>query len=191
MKTIFWGLLITWFHFNLEIGAASIELLPSAVGWYLVLQNVRELPPCSAQAALEGPLKVMIGLSAVTWCTKLVGGLGILGNALALMETFAHVYALYLLIELVAAIEMMISHAMPVAALRNYYKTWSVSIILSAIFGAAMLLPLFATVAALITGICALIAFVASICLVVQFWNAAKAYEEAMAHPIEILPPEE
>ena len=191
MKMIFWGLLITWLHFNLEIGPMFIELLPSAVGWYFVLQGVRTLPPCSARDAAESPVKVMIGLSAVVWCMQLVSGLGVLGDAVSLMETCVHIYTLYLLIELVAAVEMMVSHAMPVANLRLGWKIWTICVLAGSILGLAVYLPFLAVFTGLVAAALALIGFITSIYLMVQFWQAAKAYEEAMAHPVEILPPEE
>ena len=104
------------------------------------------------------------------------------------METCVHVYVLYLLIGLVAAVEQMVSHRMPVEQLRLGWKIWTVCVV----FGSLLGFPLFLiTLAAILAVSCALAAFVASIYLLVQFRNAANAYEEAMAHPIEFLPPEE
>lgn len=191
MKTIFWGLLITWLHLNLNFGAMQIELLPSALGWYCVLKGVNELPPCSARDAVEGPLKVLIGLSAAVWCMRLAGGLGILGGAVSLMETCVQVYVLYLLIELVAAVEITVSHAMPVASLRLGWKIWTACVLVGRLLGLSLPLPLLVPLTSVLVAACALTAFAASIYLLVQFWNAAKAYEEAMAHPLEFLPPEE
>lgn len=177
MKTIFWGLLITWLHFNLNIGAMQIELLPSAVGWYYVLKGLSELPPCSARDNAEGPVKVMIGLSAALWCMQLVGGLGIFDGAVALISGFCELYTLWMLIQTVRAIEAIVSHSMPADTLSAVWR--------------ACLLCTILTYIPFLTAICALVAFGCKIALIYWFWQAAKAYEEAMAHPIKILPPEE
>lgn len=191
MKTIFWGLLITWLHFNLNFGAMQIELLPSALGWYYVLKGVNELPPCSARDAVEGPLKVLIGLSAVVWCMQLVGGLGILGGAVSLMETCVHVYVLYLLIELVAAVEMMLSSPLPVANLRLGWKIFTFCIVAGQILSLTVRFPSLHSVLVLFGSAIALCSFIVSVYLMVYWWRTAKAYEFAVAHPVEILPPEE
>ena len=97
MKTIFWGLVITCLHFNLNIGDLTFDLIPSFLGWCFVLKGVSELPPCSARTAADAPLKMMIALSAVSWCMNLVGGLDVVGDMLSMLITFAQLYTLYLL----------------------------------------------------------------------------------------------
>ena len=185
MKTIFWGLLIAWIHFNINLNSTTIQLFPAFLGWYLVLRGVRELPLCTARDNLEQPLRVMIALAAVQWCMNLFGGLGILGNGVGLLAIFTELYVLWLLIELVAAIELMVSHSMPVERLRTLWKAdFACSLVLS-------LLPLFGAlgVAIVLAGGLAKLALL--LAMLYQFWQAAKAYEEALAHPVEVLPPED
>ena len=173
MKTIFWGLLITCLHFNI----GRLDLIPSFLGWYFVLRGLRELPPCTARDNTEGPVKVTIILCIITWCLQIFGGLGIFGGAAALLSGFCEFYALWMLIQTVRAMELIVSHSMPVEAL-------------SAVWRAFLLCTILAYIPFLFT-ICALVAFGCKIALVYWFWQAHKAYEEAIAHPIEFLPPEE
>lgn len=177
MKTIFWGLLITCLHFNLNFDSSTIDLIPSFLGWYLVSRGLCELPPCTARDDSASPVKLMIALTAATWFLQILGGLGIFGGAVALLSGFCEFYALWMLIQTVKAMELIVSHSMPGETLSVVWRAYLLCTIL-------VYVPF-------LSGICALVALGCKIALVYWFWRAAKAYEEAMAHPIEILPPEE
>lgn len=183
MKTIFWGLFLAWIHLTVNWNGAPVEILPVCIGWYIVLKGVRELPLCAARDNLEKPLRVMIALAAVQWCMNLFGGLGILDNGVGLLATFIELYVLWLLIELVAAIELMVSHSMPVESLRTLWKAdFACSLVLS-------LLPLFGALGFAIVLAGGLAKLALLLAMLYQFWQAAKGYEEALAHPVELLPP--
>ena len=191
VKTIFWGLVITCLHFNLNIGDLTFDLIPSFLGWCFVLKGVSELPPCSARTAADAPLKMMITLSAVSWCMNLVGGLDVVGDMLSMLITFAQLYTLYLLIELVAAVERMVSHTMPVENLRLTWKFCAVCTAILLVLQGAQLFWRKPDLCAMLVLLFSLSSFVSFLFLLYNFWRAAKAYEEAMTHPVEFLPPEE
>lgn len=194
MRTIFWGLFIAWIHFTVNLNGASVELLPAAVGWYIVLQGVRELPPCAERDGLENPLKVLIALTAVTWCLNTIGlrdVLGVVSGAFGMLVMCVELYVVWLLVKLVGALEKIVSHSLRAAPL---YTLWQADLICTVVaYGMSLttFLPVVGMVAAVVFGAAALAAFVVMIAMLYQFWQAVKAYEEALAHPIELLPPED
>lgn len=176
MKLIFWGLLIACLHFKI----GTLDLIPSFLGWYFVLRGLRGLPPCSARDNARIPVWGMITLTATAWFLQIFSSSGPLCSAITLFAAFAEFYTLWLLIRTVAALEQIVSHRMPVDTLSIVWRAYLLcSIVLH------IPLSTFLTVA------CAIITFGCKIAYLYWIWQAAKAYQEAMAHPIEFLPPEE
>ena len=190
MEKIFWGLCIAWIHFNLNLNSLSFELFPAFLGWYFVLQGANELPDCFERTQLENPLKMLISFSAIEWFLNILGG-GIFGKTIGLMTTCVEIYAIYLLINLVDAVGKIVSHQMPVENLRLLWKVNVTCTVAALVIQTMQSLWWNLGLQGLFTLSLSLISFFSLVFTLYNFWQAHKAYEEAMAHPIEFLPPEE
>lgn len=192
MRTIFWGLFLAWIHFTVNLNGAPVELLPACIGWYVVLKGVRELPPCAERDGLENPLKVLTALTAVTWCLNTIGlrdVLGVVSGAFGMLVMCAELYVVWLLVKLMGALEKIVSHSLRSAPLYTLWQASAVCTVVAYGMSLTTFLPVVGGVAAMMFGVAALAAFVITIAMLYQFWQAVKGYEEALAHPVELLPP--
>ena len=190
MKTIFWGLFFAWIHVTVNLNGAPVELLPACIGWYLVWKGVHTLPPCPETESIEWPLRILIALSMVRLPLKLAS-LDFVSGALGPLVMCAELYVVWLLVKLVGALEKIVSHSLRAAPLYTLWQASAVCTIVAYGMSQTTFLPVVGGVAAMLFGVATLVELVITIAMLYQFWQAARGYEEALAHPVELLPPEE
>lgn len=130
MKNIFIGLILVLFDFNLNLGAATIGLIPDFIGFYFILQGVRELKDQSAKiASAEKPAFVMAIFTAVLYLFDLLtisARLYPLGYILGLISTIAALYVLYLIVSGIGQIEAEQAKPLEAAKLFTAWKIYAV-----------------------------------------------------------------
>ena len=75
MKSIFIGMLFVFLNFDLNIGNASIGLIPNVIGYYFMLKGLSEMVDFSERFAKVIPIvQVMMVFSVITYVLALIGG---------------------------------------------------------------------------------------------------------------------
>ncbi len=135
-----------------------------------------------------GPQAVTGGLAARTTMAQ---RFALLPPVVGLFVLWLQVYVFWLLIRLTGALERMLSHTMPVKSMQSTWVLLLVPAVGQTLHAFGVLLafdePLLWTFQLVIT----VVNLVVMASMLILFWNAAQAYEEAMAHPVELLPPED
>lgn len=197
MKRIFIGLLFVFFDFNISINEVHIlGLLPDFIGYFLVWKGCGELAELSENFAnAQKPCAFLMILSAMEFCSNLLGGRGItvsyssvnelLSSPIGISSTFLvviytlvtmgiSIYVLYSVTYGMVDVEMQaVSGAMRTSRLISAWKTMVVCDVMSLV--SLLLLPLLA-ILLIIAG------FVAGICYLVFFHTAWKTYELTEPH---------
>ena len=74
MKAFFFGCLLIFLDFHLELNSVRIGLLPNFVGYYLLLRGMRELKEYSPHfSAPRGVVAALMVYSAILWGLDLLG----------------------------------------------------------------------------------------------------------------------
>lgn len=88
MKLIFWGLILVFFDFHLNIGACSISLLPAFVGYILIGKGMKSVD-CGAYVTARPWVTAGIIYSAIVWVLNCLGVM----TQLTTMALFAVLFA--------------------------------------------------------------------------------------------------
>ena len=72
MKLIFWGLVLVFFDFNLNIGACSVSVLPGFVGYWLIRRGMGQVD-CDAYIRANPWVIAGIIYSAIVWVLNCIG----------------------------------------------------------------------------------------------------------------------
>ena len=109
MKKIFWGFFLIFLDFYINIGACRIGFLPDFLGYYFLIQGMRQLERETPR--FEGcysPAMAMTVYSVILYLLDLVGlsgSLGLMGTVLGLIAMVVSYYLSYRIIEGIRDIE--------------------------------------------------------------------------------------
>ena len=113
MNRIFFGLLLVFINFNLDIGASRIGLVPDFLGYIFMLRGTAELIQYSSRFEKTRPyITAMIGYTLILYVLDLfgfsrMGGVGIIGVLLGFASLCASLYISFNIVMGVKDIEIM------------------------------------------------------------------------------------
>lgn len=189
MRKLFFGFLLMFLSFDLEINGHSLDVLPDFAGYLLLLQGMREMESESRLFQSARPFAVgMAVYTAILWVGELLAVTGE-GWLLELLNFIAMIVALYIAWVLIQAVQEMEGNRTADLNSRGMYRYWKG---LAAVQVMAELLSLMANLAniGILVGLLALVAlagFVLNILYLVAWWKSTKAYE---ALPKRMIGPE-
>ena len=172
MQNIFWGMLLVFLDFNINLGDATIGLLPDFAGYILMIKGLEEM-------ALESPLFE----KARPWATALAVSTGVLyamdflamsvqlrflGWIMGMAALIASLVISRWILRGILEIEVNRRFRLQASQLEQLWKPLAIVQLVAAAFG---WFPL-------IGGICALAAFVMGICYLVAFHRTKDLYLE-------------
>lgn len=180
MKKLFWGFLLMFLSFDLELNGHSLDVLPDFVGYILLLRGIDELNEESSLFKGARPYAIAMAIySAILWVGELLAitsGDSMIASFIDLMAMIVALYIAWVLIQGVMEIESNCGADLHTVGL---YKWWKG---LVAIQVTAKLLSLLANLANLsiilgLVTVVALVGLVLNILYLVAWWKSAKAYE--------------
>lgn len=185
MKLIFWGLILSFFNFNITTSVNLIGLLPDFIGYLLILRGCRQLMPSVWLEKLRGPAVFMIFVTGVEYFFNLLGivimhEIVIIFVLLGIMGTVVRIYILYCLTRAVKDISGQLDVYLGGDKL---HKAWLVIAICQAVDIFCLLLsaatPDFATLASYMAMIVSLVGYV---WYLVVFYNCRKFYDNEIIY---------
>lgn len=188
MKKIFWGFLLMFLSFDLDLNGHSLDVLPDFVGYILLLQGMRELEHESDMFKNARPFAVgMTIYTAVLWVGQLLAvhaGNGWITELLEIASTVVALYISWMLIQGVTEMEHSREADLHMA---DAYQRWKE---LAGVQVAVRVLSLLANLAnisiiLIIVAALAIAALVLNILYLVAWWKGVKAYEQLETQPIE------
>lgn len=109
MGKFFWGFFFIYLNFNLSVNAHTLNVLPEFVGYFLLLQGLRELEEESGVFSDTRPFVVgMTVYTAILWVGALLGVTGagsLLSILLSLVSTAVSLYISWSIIQGVREME--------------------------------------------------------------------------------------
>ncbi len=185
MKFIFWGLILSFFDFNISVGGSIIGLLPDFLGYLLILHGCRRLMPSIWLEKLRGPAVFMVFVTGVDYLFNLFGiiivhEIVIIFVLLGIVGTVVRVYILYCLTRAVKDISEQLDVYLGADKL---HKAWLVIAICQAadvfclLLSAAM--PDFATLASYMAMIVSMVGYA---WYLIVFYNCWKFYNNEILY---------
>lgn len=173
MKNIFIGFIFALLDFDLDIGRASIGLIPDFIGYILILNGFKEMSQHSSFFSMAIPrVQGMAVLSTVAYLIDLFGAdLGIISTLIGLAGTILSIYIAYDTVKGIQDTERIYSINLNGQALRSAWNVWKVCTILSYILLVTLLFAIFSPIAAFIS-------FIASVCFLVALNKSRNLYYE-------------
>lgn len=180
MRKLFFGFLLMFLSFDLELNGHSLDVLPDFAGYILLLRGMEELEAESGLFAGARPFAVgMAVYTAILWVGELLAVTPESGWLTELLGLAAMVVALYIAWVLVQGVLDIQSRRGAALGGERVYQWWKG---LVAVQAAAKVLHLLANLAnlsivvALAAGL-GIAAFVLNILYLVAWWQCVKAYE--------------
>ena len=162
MDKLFWGFFFVFLNFNLNINAASLQLLPDWLGFLLLYLACGELLQESEMFGKPRPFCAGLAVyTAVLWLMELLGigsDLGILSWVLGLAATCLSLYVSMLIVDAITNVEMHRNYDLCAAHLR---KVWKVQVVATIAANVLLIVPAIALICALTAGITAIVFLVA------------------------------
>lgn len=172
MNRLFWGLFFVVLDVKLNLGSAKVGLLPDFIGWFLLMKGMEAL--AEENRYFDRGRHWAFGLTLVhlvLYGADLLNPSGMNGVALWLLELAAFCAGMYALGKMIRGIRRMEEdHGWDLQCekLRAMWMIQWVMGCISCLFSWMPLLGTVAVIAALVTGMCMLIAM----------YNTVKRYEE-------------
>lgn len=183
MKKFFWGFLLVFLNFHLNINQHSLNLLPDFAGYLLLFQGTKELEGESGAFSDVRPFTVgMAVYTAILWVGALLGVTSESGWLTSILNLIAMVVSLYIawvLVQGVLEIENRRAADLNGRRLSNRWKG------LAAVQAASKLLYLMQNLAnvSVLMGLAAVLVIVGLILAVLflaAWWRSAAAYETSL-----------
>lgn len=105
MKKIFWGFILIFFDFILQIGNLSVGVLPDFVGYFLIVSGLRKMPDDIYEFQKIRVMTMIAALlSTVVYFLDLVGLSAKLGYIATVVELCFTIFALYISYTIIVGI---------------------------------------------------------------------------------------
>lgn len=169
MKKIFWGLLLIYLHFNLNIGNSTIDLLPNFVGYLLIAGGMEEVAQSTVFTAARPMVFCTAFYAGTLWAIGLLDiSLGWVGIILGAVSLSLQLIVTYRIVQGVKELESLCERDLHACALRNAWIAMAIGSAANYVFGIFSLerLSVFALV----------FSFVAAVYYIVKFYFSKKAY---------------
>ena len=187
MGKFFWGFFFIYLNFNLSVNAHTLNVLPEFVGYFLLLQGLRELEEESGVFSDTRPFVVgMTVYTAILWVGALLGVTGtgnLLSILLSLVSTAVSLYISWSIIQGVREMEERHQADLNSAGMSLAWKVLLVADIVSYVL--TLVLPVAAAVA-LVVVLVGILLLVGSLMLLVAFWRGKKCWEAVQAGTIHV-----
>lgn len=181
MGKFFWGFFFIYLHFDLSVNAHTLNVLPEFVGYFLLLQGLRELEEESCVFSGVRPFAVgMAVYTGILWVGALLGVTGTgswLSTLLSLVSTAVSLYISWTIIQGVREMEERHQADLNSAGMS---LAWTVLLVANI---AVYVMTLFLSVAAVVALVAA---FVGVILLLVAFWRGKERWEAVQAGTIHV-----
>lgn len=181
MGKFFWGFFFIYLNFNLSVNAHTLNILPEFVGYFLLLQGLKELDEESGVFAGVRPFAVgMAVYTGILWVGALLGITGTgswLSTLLNLVSTAVSLYISWAIIQGIREMEERHEADFNSAGMLLAWKVLLVANIVSYVL--MLVLPVAAVVALMA-------ALVGIILLLVAFWWGKKCWEAVQAGTIRL-----
>lgn len=170
MNKLFFGFLLVFINFYLNVNGHSLNIFPEWAGYCLIYSGLNDLLGEGEHFPLAKPWCLgMAVYTAIVWAIDLIFGsakLGIIGSLLSLVATLISLYVSYLILMGIADIEHNRGVDLGQEKLMKIWKIFVICILISSIL---LFMPALAVIAALV-------AVVAVIIFLIRFNNTRKAY---------------
>lgn len=186
MKLIFWGLVLSFFNFNLEVGGSIIGLLPDFLGYILIWRGAGQILVQSRWLEkLRGPAVFMAFITGADYLMNLFGiiivhEIAIIFLLIGIIGTVVRVYILYCLTKAVGDIGETLDVYLCADKL---HKAWVVIAICQAVDVLCLLMiaaaPDLATIASMMSVIAS---FVGYLWYLIVFYSSRKFYGNEMMY---------
>ena len=192
MKAFFFGCLLIFLDFHLELNSVRIGLLPNFLGYYLLLRGMRELKEYSPHfSAPRGVVAALMVYSAILWGLDLLGlgeeylpvELQVLLLVLGLLATLGLLYSFYQIVSGILEMETAFLADLRGKTLRHLWMAMaaldlSVSVcwLLALSMNAATNIELFGG----FIGILAVISVIMKLVFTYYIYRSGQAYEAAL-----------
>lgn len=181
MGKFFWGFFFIYLNFNLSVNAHTLNVLPEFVGYFFLLQGLRELEEESGVFSGVRPFAVgMAVYTGILWVGALLGVTGTgswLSTLLSLVSTAVSLYISWATIQGVR--EMEERHQADLNS-TGMSLAWTVLLVANI---AVYVMTLFLSVAAVVALVAALVGI---ILLLVAFWRSKERWEAVQAGTIHV-----
>ena len=187
MGKFFWGFFFIYLNFNLSVNAHTLNILPEFVGYFLLLQGLKELDEESGVFAGGRPFAVgMAVYTGILWVGALLGITGTgswLSTLLNLVSTAVSLYISWAIIQGIREMEERHEAGVNSASRVRVRQVVSVGSAVVPDTVVSYVLMLVLPVAAVVALMAALVGI---ILLLVAFWRGKKCWEAVQAGTIRL-----
>ncbi len=170
MDKLFFGFLLIFVNFNLNLNGHTLNIFPDWAGYCLIYAGLNDLTEEGEHFPLAKPWCLgMAVYTGVLWLLEIFMGdtkLGIIGWVLGLAATLVSFYVSYLVIQGIADIERNRGVSLGQDGLMKVWKLYVICAL------AAQALVILAPLAL----ICLIVAFVAAVIFLIRFNSTRRAY---------------
>lgn len=178
MSGIFWGFFFVFLNFNLTFNGHALNLLPTFVGYWIL---VRSMDALSGESELFGALRPFaVGMAvytAILWGGDLLAitSSGPVSMVLGLLSTLVSLYTAWGVSRAVEDMERTRSADLGAVGLRKAWMVLAVGEALSMV--SLALLVLLGGVVGMLAVVCGLVALVGIVWYLVALWSTKTRYE--------------
>lgn len=182
MGKMFWGFFFAILDFNITINqTASIGLLPSFIGYILIIMSLNELDSYSDRFSRVKPIAIAVCIvSAIQYALNSFGiyvQLGIVGAVIDIVMAVLTLYIPYAIICGIKDIEIKFAKDLNSQNLMTFWKIILVSCIIVNVFVLLAYVPAVSALSSILVIVAGIVYLVGCIVFLINIYKSKKAFE--------------